>query len=140
MDWLRQRQGTIEERLAKRHLTDGALVLYDITSTWFEGRCCPLARHGDSRDAKRGKAQSVFGLLCNAQGCPVAVEGFEGNTADPATLRTRIDKLRTRFGLTRVVLVGDRGMLTSARIGEEVKPAGLDWISTLRARRSANWP
>ena len=108
-------------------------MLYEVTSTWFEGRCCPLARHGYSRDGKRGKAQSVFGLLCNAQGCPVAVEGFEGNTADPATLSTRIDKLRTRFGLTRVVLVGDRGMLTSARTREEVKPAGLDWISALRA-------
>ena len=133
MDWLRRRQGAIERRLARRHLADGAPVLYDVTSTWFEGRCCPLARHGYSRDGKRSKAQIVFGLLCNAQGCPVAVEVFAGNTADPATLSTQIDKLRTRFRLTRVVLVGDRGMLTSARIREDVEPAGLDWISALRA-------
>ncbi len=133
MDWLLQRQRAIERRLARRHLADGTLVLHDVTSTWFEGRCCPLARHGCSRDGKRGKPQIVFGLLCNAQGCPVAVEVFEGNTADPVTLSAQIDKLRTRFGLVRVVLVGDRGMLTSARIREEIQPAGLDWISALRA-------
>ncbi len=126
MDWLLQRQGRIERALAERHLKDGALVLYDVTSTWLEGRCCPLARHGYSRDGKRGKLQIVFGLLCNAQGCPVAVEVFEGNTADPATLGTQIDKVRRRFRLSRVVLVGDRGMLTEARIREEVKPAGVD--------------
>ncbi len=133
MDWLLQRQPRIEQGLAERHLEDGALVLYDVTSTWLEGRCCPLARHGYSRDGKRGKLQIVFGLLCNAQGCPVAVEVFEGNTADPATLGTQIDKLRRRFRLSRVVLVGDRGMFTEARIREEVKPAGLEWISALRA-------
>ena len=133
MDWLLQRQGRIERALAERHLEDGALVLYDVTSTWLEGRCCPLARHGYSRDGKRGKLQIVFGLLCNAQGCPVAVEVFEGNTADPATLGTQIDKVRRRFRLSRVVLVGDRGMLTEARIREEVKPAGLEWITALRA-------
>ena len=133
MDWLLERQGSIERRLARRHLADGALVLYDVSSTWMEGRCCPLARHGYARDGKRGKAQIVFGLLCNAEGCPVAVEVFAGDTADPATLGAQIDKLRTRFGLTRVVLVGDRGLLTSARIREEVEPAGLDWISALRA-------
>ena len=131
MDWLLERQGSIERRLARRHLADGALVLYDVSSTWMEGRCCPLARHGYARDGKRGKAQIVFGLLCNAEGCPVAVEVFAGDTADPATLGAQIDKLRTRFGLTRVVLVGDRGLLTSARIREEVEPAGLDWISAL---------
>ena len=133
MDWLLQRQGRIERALAERHLEDGALVLYDVTSTWLEGRCCPLARHGYSRDGKRGKLQIVFGLLCNAQGCPVAVEVFEGNTADPATLGTQIDKVRRRFRLSRVVLVGDRGMLTEARIREEVRPAGLEWITALRA-------
>ena len=133
MDWLLERQGVIEQRLAKRHLSDGALVLYDLSSTWLEGRCCPLAKRGYSRDGKRGKLQIVFGLLCNREGCPIAVEVFEGNTADPRTVGAQIDKLRRRFGLSRVVLVGDRGMLTEARIREEVAPAGLDWITTLRA-------
>ena len=133
MDWLLERQGTIEQRLAKRHLSDGALVLYDVTSTYFEGRCCPLARRGYSRDGKRGTLQIVFGLLCNREGCPVAVEVFEGNTADPGTVGAHIEKLRRRFALSRVVLVGDRGMLTEARIREEVAPAGLDWVSALRA-------
>ena len=133
MDWLLERQGAIEQRLAKRHLSDGALVLYDLTTTYLEGRCCPLAKRGYSRDGRRDKLQIVFGLLCNREGCPVAVEVFEGNTADPNTVGTHIDKLRRRFGLSRVVLVGDRGMLTEARIREEVAPAGLDWISALRA-------
>ena len=134
MDWLLERQGAIEQRLAKRHLSDGALVLYDVTSTYFEGRCCPLARRGYSRDGKRGKLQIVFGLLCNREGCPVAVEVFEGHTADPNTIGAHIEKLRRRFALSRVVLVGDRGMLTEARIREEVAPAGLDWVTALRAR------
>ena len=133
MDWLLERQGVIEQRLAKRHLSDGALVLYDLTSTYLEGRCCPLAKRGYSRDGKRGKLQIVFGLLCNREGCPIAVEVFEGHTADPRTVGVQLDKLRRRFGLERVVLVGDRGMLTEARIREEVAPAGLDWITTLRA-------
>ena len=133
MDWLLERQGTIEKRLAKRHLSDGALVLYDLTSTYFEGRCCPLAKRGYSRDGRRDKLQIVFGLLCNREGCPVAVEVFDGNTADPSTVGVHIEKLRRRFALSRVVLVGDRGMLTEARIREEVAPAGLDWISALRA-------
>ena len=133
MDWLLERQGVIEQRLAKRHLSDGALVLYDLSSTYLEGQCCALAKRGYSRDGKRGKLQIVFGLLCNREGCPVAVEVFEGNTADPRTVGVQIDKLRRRFALERVVLVGDRGMLTEARIREEVAPAGLDWITTLRA-------
>ena len=133
MDWLLERQGAIERRLAKRHLEDGALVLYDLTSSYLEGHCCPLAKRGYSRDAKRGKLQIEFGLLCDREGCPVAVEVFEGNTADPMTVGAQIDKLRRRFGLSRVVLVGDRGMLTEARIREEVKPAELDWISALRS-------
>ena len=133
MDWLLERQGAIEQRLAKRHLSDGALVLYDLSSTYFEGRCCPLAKRGYSRDGKRGKLQIVFGLLCNREGCPVAVEVFEGNTADPATVGVHIDKLRRRFALERVVLVGDRGMVTEARIRDELVPAGLDWVSALRA-------
>ena len=133
MDWLLERQSVIEQRLAKRHLSDGALVLYDLTSTYLEGRCCPLAKRGYSRDGKRGKLQIVFGLLCNREGCPIAVEVFEGHTADPRTVGVQLDKLRRRFGLERVVLVGDRGMLTEARIREEVAPAGLDWVTTLRA-------
>ena len=133
MDWLLERQSVIEQRLAKRHLSDGALVLYDLSSTYFEGRCCLLAKRGYSRDGKRGKLQIVFGLLCNREGCPVAVEVFEGNTADPRTVGAQIDKLRRRFALERVVLVGDRGMLTEARIREEAAPAGLDWVTTLRA-------
>jgi len=133
LDWLGERQGAIERRLAKRHLVDGSLVLYDLTSTYFEGRCCPLARRGYSRDGKRGTLQIVFGLLCNREGCPVAVEVFEGNTGDPNTVARQIEKLRERFGLSRVVLVGDRGMLTEARIREELAGhEGLDWISALR--------
>ena len=108
-------------------------MLYDLTSSYLEGRHCPLAKHGYSRDGKRGKLQIEFGLLCNHEGCPVAVEVFDGNTADPMTVGAQIDKLRQRFGLKRVVLVGDRGMLTEARIREEVEPAGLDWISALRS-------
>jgi hypothetical protein len=133
LDWLGARQGAIEAALARRHLKDGALVLYDVSSSWLEGRCCELARFGYSRDGKKGKLQIVYGLLCAADGCPVAVEVFDGNTADPMTLATQIDKLKERFGLSRVVLVGDRGMITSARIRDELKPAGLDWITALRA-------
>ena len=132
MDWLLERQGVIEQRLAKRHLKEGTLVLYDLTSVYVEGKGCPLARYGYSRDAKRGKLQIEFGLLCDAEGRPLAVEVFEGNTADPKTVGPPIEKLRDRFGLSKVVLVGDRGMLTEARIREEVKPSGLDWISALR--------
>ena len=132
MDWLLERQGRIERALARRHLEEGALVLYDLTSVWMEGRKCPLARRGHSRDGKRGKLQIEFGLLCDAGGRPVAVEVFPGNAADPATVGSQIEKLRSRFGLSKVVLVGDRGMLTEARIREEVKPAGLDWIGALR--------
>ena len=132
MDWLLQRQDRIERALAKRHLAQGARVLYDLTSVSLEGRRCPLAKRGYSRDAKKGKLQIEFGLLCDRDGCPVAVEVFPGNTADPATVGPQIAKLRERFGLSRVVLVGDRGMLTEARIREEVEPAGLDWVSALR--------
>ena len=133
MDWLLPRQARIEKELARRHL-DNTLVLYDVTSSYFEGRTCPLARRGYSRDIKRGKLQIVIGLLCNREGCPVAVEVFAGNTADPSTLAPQVKKLRERFGLERVVLVGDRGMLTDARIREELEPVeGLSWISALRA-------
>lgn len=134
MDWLLERQGRIEKQLAAKHLAEGSLVLCDVTSTYFEGRACPLAHLGHSRDDKRGTLQIVFGLLCNREGCPVAVEVFDGNTADPMTLAPQIAKLRQRFGLSRVVLVGDRGLLTEARIRDELQPvAGLDWITALRA-------
>lgn len=134
MDWLLPRQKRIEQRLAKRHLADGAMVLYDLTSTYFEGRRCPLAKLGHARDGKKGKLQIGIGLLCNAEGCPVAVEVFEGNVGDPKTLSTQIQKLRERFALSRVVLIGDRGMLTEARIREELRSVeGFDWITALRA-------
>jgi hypothetical protein len=133
LDGLGAAQPAIEKALARRHLKDGTLVLYDVTSSYLEGRCCELARFGYSRDGRADRPQIVFGLLCAADGCPVAVEVFEGDTADPKTLATQIDKLKKRFRLERVVLVGDRGMITSARIEEELKPGGLDWITALRA-------
>lgn len=133
MDWLLSRQEHIEAALAKRHLAEGTLVLYDVTSTYFEGRHCRLARIGHSRDRKLNRPQIVFGLLTDGEGCPVAVEVFEGNTGDPKTVGVQIQKIRQRFGLHRVVLVGDRGMITSARIEEDLKRApGIDWITALR--------
>jgi len=136
MDWLLPRQAQIEQELAKRQLAGGGLVLYDLTSTYFEGRHCPLGKLGHSRDDKSGKAQIVFGLLTNGQGCPVAVEVFDGNTGDPKTVASQVDKLRTRFGLQDVVLVGDRGMITSARIREDLPAShGIQWISALRANQ-----
>jgi hypothetical protein len=133
LDWLGDEQGFIEATLARRHLRNGTLLLYDVTSTYLEGRCCELARYGYSRDHRRDRPQLVIGLLCAADGCPVAVEVFEGNTADPATLAAQIDKLKQRFHLHRVVLVGDRGLLTEARIEQALRPAGFDWITALRA-------
>jgi len=134
MDWLLPRQGRIEQALADRHLKDGTLVLYDVTSSYFEGKACPLAQFGHSRDGKKDKLQIIFGLLCDVQGRPIAVEVFEGNTGDPGTVASQVRKLRDRFGLKRVVLVGDRGMLTEARIREDLDPVeGLDWITALRA-------
>jgi hypothetical protein len=133
LDWLAVRQSAIETALAKRHLTGGTLVLYDVTSSYMEGRCCPLAQFGYNRDGKKGKLQIVYGLLCAPDGCPIAVEVFEGSTGDPSTLGAQVTKLKQRFGLDHVVLVGDRGMITQARITQDVKPAGLDWITALRA-------
>lgn len=133
LDWLYLHQGSIEQRLARRHLQDGSLVLYDVSSTYFEGRHCPLAEIGYSRDGKKGTLQIVFGLLCNSAGCPVAVEVFTGNTADPKTLTPQVEKVQQKFGLSRVIFVGDRGMLTSARLRENFHGvAGLSWISALR--------
>ena len=133
LDWLAVRQAAIETALARRHLSAGTLVLYDVTSSYMEGRCCPLAQFGYNRDGKKGTLQIVYGLLCAPDGCPVAIEVFEGSTGDPATLGAQVAKLKQRFGLDHVVLVGDRGMITQARITEDIKPAGLDWITALRA-------
>jgi transposase len=134
LDWLQSRQARIEAQLAQRHLNEGSLVLYDLTSTYFEGRRCPLAHYGHSRDERPGNLQIVFGLLTNQEGCPVAVEVFEGNTGDPKTVAAQVGKLRQRFGLNQVILVGDRGMLTSARLRQDLAPEeGLRWITALRA-------
>jgi hypothetical protein len=134
MDWLLPRQQRIEDTLAKRHLRGGIIALYDLTSTYFEGVTCPLAKLGHDRDGKKGKVQIVIGLLCNLEGCPVAIEVFAGNTGDPKTLASQIHKVRVRFGLEYVIMVGDRGMITEARIREEFKGVeGLEWITALRA-------
>ena len=134
LDWLLERQQRIEQALAKRHLSEGSLVLYDVSSTYFEGRHCPLAHFGHSRDERSGNPQIIFGLLTNSEGCPVAVEVFEGNTGDPKTVASQVSKLRERFRLKQIILVGDRGMLTSARIREDLQPQeGIQWISALKS-------
>ena len=133
MDWLAARQEKIEDALAARHLAGGTLVLYDVSSAAFEGRTCPLGAIGHPKDGVRGRLQIVYGLLTSKEGVPVAIEVFEGNTEAPKTVASQVSKVKERFGLTRVVLVGDRGMLTAARLREDVGPAGLDWITALRA-------
>ena len=137
LDWLGEAQEGIEKRLARQHLEGSTLVLYDLTSTWVTGRCCELAAHGYSRDGKRDDPQIVFGLVCTPEGCPVAVEVFAGNTADPATVASQVDKLKNRYGIEKLAWVGDRGMLTQARIDTVLRPAGLDWVSSLRAPQMA---
>jgi hypothetical protein len=133
MDWALARKDAIENALTARHLVNGTLVLYDVSSAAFEGRTCPLGAIGHPKDGVKGRLQIVYGLLCSPAGIPIAIEVFEGNTADPNTLAAQISTLKTRFGLSRVCLVGDRGMLTNARIRDELRPAALDWISALRA-------
>lgn len=134
MDWLLPRQHRIERKLAAKHLHDGSLVLYDVSSSYYTGTHCSLAEFGHDRDGSTGYKQIEYGLLCNSEGCPVAIEVFPGNTGDPKTLGSQIEKVRKRFGLQRVVFVGDRGMITSARIREEFAGVeGLDWITALRA-------
>jgi hypothetical protein len=133
MDWLAGRQEKVEDALAARHLADGTLVLYDVSSAAFEGRACPLGAIGHPKDGVHGRLQIVYGLLTSKEGVPVAIEVFEGNTGDPKTVASQVSKVRDRFGITKVVLVGDRGMLTAARLREDVGPAGLDWITALRA-------
>lgn len=137
LDWLHEAQPAIERRLARQHLVGSTLVLYDLTSTWLTGRCCTLAARGHSRDGKRDDPQIVFGLVCTAEGCPIAVEVFKGNTADPATVAAQVAKLKQRFGISAIAWVGDRGMLTSARIEQVLKPQGMDWVSSLRAPQIA---
>lgn len=137
LDWLAGEQSVIERRLARQHLAGATLVLYDLTSTWLTGQCCELAARGHSRDGKRDDPQIVFGLICTAQGCPIAVEVFAGNTADPATVAAQVAKLKDRFGIEHLAWVGDRGMLTSARIEQVLKPEGMDWVSSLRAPQIA---
>ena len=132
LDWLDGRQRHIEGSLARRQLAGSALVLYDVSSSFVEGRRCPLFARGHNRDGKKGKQQITYGLLCNARGCPVAVDVFSGNTGDPATVGGQVAKLQKRFRIERIAFVGDRGMVTSARIREDVRPAGLDWISAMK--------
>ncbi len=133
MDWLAARQEAIEDALAARHLAGGTLVLYDVSSAAFEGRTCPLGAIGHPKDGVRGRLQIVYGLLTSPDGVPVAIEVFKGNTGDPATVAAQVTRVRDRFGIEKVVLVGDRGMLTAARLREDVAPAHLDWITALRA-------
>src|SRR5580692_2658795 len=133
MDYLHGRQDAIQDALAARHLGGGTLVLYDVSSAAFEGRTCPLGAIGHPKDGVRGRLQIVYGLLTSKDGIPVAIEVFAGNTGDPATVAAQVTKVKDRFGIGRVVLVGDRGMLTAARLREDVAPASLDWITALRA-------
>lgn len=133
LDWLGRQQDRIERTLARRHLRNGTLVLYDVSSSYLEGRCCELAQYGYSRDHRSDRPQIVYGLLCDRDGRPIAIEVFEGDTGDPSTLTAQVDTLKQRFGLRHVVLVGDRGMITAARIRQDIKPAGFDWITSLRA-------
>ena len=134
MDWLLARQGHIEKKLAARHLVEESLVLYDVTSSYYEGRTCPLAHFGHNRDDKKGTVIIVYGLLTDQEGRPLAVEVYPGNTGDPSTVPDQVEKLRTRFGLDHVVLVGDRGMLTQTQIDTLKQYPGIGWISALRSR------
>ena len=133
MDWLLERQPAIEAKLASRHLVDDGLVLYDLSAVHYDGSTCPLALIGHCRDGFPGKRQIEFGLMCDGEGRPIAVEVYAGNTGDPTTVSDQVSKVKSRFGLERVVVVGDRGMLTEARIRADIEPAKLDWISSLRS-------
>jgi hypothetical protein len=133
MDWLIERQEAIEKRLARRHLKAGGLVLFDLTSSYFEGATCPLAKLGYSRDGKPGTLQVNWGLLTDARGCPVAVSVFEGNTGDPKTLLPQVEKIRASFGIDRLVMAGDRGMISQVQIDAIAKLDGVDWITALKS-------
>jgi len=133
MDWLLHRQDKIEKKLASRHLSKGGLVLYDLSSSYFEGVTCPLAALGHNRDGKKGKLQVNYGLLTDVRGCPVAISVFKGNTADPTTLMSQIEKARTDFNLEKLVIVGDRGMIGQKQIGQLKKQEGMEWITALKS-------
>ena len=133
MDWLLERQPRIEKKLAQRHLQEGGLVLYDLSSSYFEGRCCPLARLGHSRDGKKGTLQVNFGLVTDGLGCPVSISAFPGDSADVSTLGSQVDKVRRRFGIDSLVLVGDRGMISQRQIDELAREKGVDWVTALRS-------
>ena len=133
MDWLLDRQSSIEKKLAKRHLKSGGHVLFDLTSSWFEGVTCPLAKIGDSRDGRKGTLQVNYGIMTDDRGCPVSVSVFEGNTADPKTLLPQVEKIRNNFGIDRLAMVGDRGMITNVQIEAMKKLDGVDWITALRS-------
>jgi transposase len=133
MDWLLGRQQRIEKKLTARHLSEGSLVFYDATSSYYEGRSCPLACFGHDRDGKKGRPIIVYGLMTNGEGCPVAVEVYPGNTGDPSTVSDQAEKLRKQFGLSHLILVGDRGMLTQTQIAKLREYSGLGWISALRS-------
>lgn len=134
MDWLLQRQKRIENKLAKKHLQDGQLVLFDVSSSYYTGSSSALRKHGYSRDHRGDRPQIVYGLLCDSEGRPIAIEVFPGNTADPPTFSEIVSRVRKRFGINQIIFVGDRGMITTARINEDLRPVeGLDWISALRS-------
>jgi len=133
LDWLVERQDAIQGRLAERHLAPGGIVLYDLTSTYVEGEHCPLAKRGYSRDGKPGQPQIEFGLITNAAGDPVAIEAYPGNTADPATFQDQVTKVKDRFGVSDVIWVGDRGMITGAQVEQLQQVAGVSWVTALRA-------
>jgi len=135
MNWLLKRQPAIEKQLAGKHLTDGCLVLCDVRASYYTGSQCNLARFGHKKDRKLGVPEIVYGLICDHQGCPVAIEVFAGNASDPAVFSKQMVKVKQRFGLARVIIVGDRGLITQARISEDLAGVpGLDWISALRLR------
>jgi transposase len=133
MDWLLERQAAIEKKLAKRHLREGALVLYDLSSSYFEGTCCPLAKLGHNRDGKKGKLQVNYGLVTDRRGCPVAVSVFEGNTADCKTVLPQVRRIQADFGIERLVVVGDRGMISQKAIDEFKRVLGVAWITAMKS-------
>jgi len=140
MDWLLSRKEQIEKKLARRHLSAGGTAMYDLPSSWVEGTQCELAAFGHSRDGRRGRKQIEYGLLTDPEGRPVAVEVFPGNTADPESFKTAITRVRRDFGIDRLIMVGDRGMITGTRISDLRKLAGMDWITALKLPPSPRWP
>jgi transposase len=134
MDWLIERQDKIEAKLAKKHLSNGCILLYDTSSSYVEGSKCPLAKRGYNRDKKKGKLQINYGLICDIEGRPIAIEVFEGNTSDPATLSSQIEKVKHKFNISKIIFVADRGVVTQARVDEELSKVGWDWVSALTSK------